>query len=70
MTRSRARCEAVFSVAGLAGETANQFMAMNATSIGITDDGDGGWQIDGFLLEYEDGNHAQWTAMIEASTWR
>jgi hypothetical protein len=28
------------------------------------------WQIDAFVLEYEDGNHERWTAMIEASSWR
>lgn len=62
--------EASFSVAGIAGETANRFMAVNATSIWIAPKEGGVWEIDGFLLEYEDGNRERWTVMIEGSSWR
>jgi hypothetical protein len=65
--------EAVFSVAGIAGDTANRFMATNATSIWVTRaerETHDLWQIDAFVLEYEDGNHERWTAMIESSSWR
>jgi hypothetical protein len=62
--------EASFSVAGIAGETANRFMAVNATSIWIAPKEASVWEIDGFLLEYEDGNRERWTVMIEGSSWR
>jgi hypothetical protein len=64
---------AVFSVAGMAGDTANRFMAANATTIWVVREERENhdlWQIDAFVLEYEDGNHERWTAMIEASAWR
>jgi hypothetical protein len=61
---------AVFSITGIAGETANRFMAVNATSISVMREGDSLWEMDAFLLEYEDGNHQRWTVMIEASSWQ
>jgi hypothetical protein len=65
--------EAVFFVAGIAGDTANRFMASNATSIWVIREERENhdlWQIDAFVLAYEDGNHERWTAMIDASSWR
>jgi hypothetical protein len=62
--------EASFSVAGIAGETANRFMAVNATSIWVVPKERGVWEVDAFLLEYEDGNRERWTVMIAGSSWR
>lgn len=50
--------------------TANRFMAVNATSILVTPKARGIWAIDPFMLEYEDGNHERWTMMMEGSQWR
>jgi hypothetical protein len=62
--------EAWFSVAGIAGETANRFMAVNATSIWVVPKESGVWEIEAFLLEYEDANSEHWSIMIEDSSWR
>jgi hypothetical protein len=42
----------------------------NANSISVMREGDSLWVMDAFLLEYEDGNHQQWTVMLEASSWQ
>jgi hypothetical protein len=62
--------KAWFSVTGIAGENANRFMAVNATSIWVVPKERDVWEIDPFQLAYEDGNQQRWTVMIEASSWR
>lgn len=62
--------DASFLVAGASGNTANRFLAPNASPIRITPKTRGVWAIGPFMLEYEDGNHERWTLMLEGSEWR
>jgi hypothetical protein len=62
--------EAIFLVSGASGDANNRFMAANATSIWVIPQERGGWEVDTFLLEYEDGNHEQWSLMLKDSQWR
>lgn len=60
---------ASFLVAGAAGDITNRFMAANTTSIFIFPSLDT-WEVDAFLIEYEDGNDQRWTLIVEESIWR
>jgi hypothetical protein len=50
------------------GMGSNRFMAVNSTVIWITADR-GRWSIDGFDVEFEDGNAELWTITLDGSRW-
>ena len=60
---------AQFMISGLnTYEGSNRFMAVNSTSIWLTEDS-GRWSIDSFDVEFEDGSGKLWTVTLGDSRW-